>query len=74
MKLQEALVRAKLCRSKAQLAKQGLNAANAYLTHVQWTLKRSKYSDVLLHSSRVITVADGEQGRGMYSVYKDEYY
>ena len=70
-KLQEALVRAKLCRSRARHAKQTLNAAKAYLTHVQWTLKRSKYSNVLSQRSHIITVTDGERGsQGMCSAIR----
>src|SRR5262245_43093811 len=64
--LQEAQVRAKLCRSRARHAKQIQNAANAYLTHVQWTLKRSNYGNVLSGQSRVVTVKDGEHIQGMY--------
>lgn len=60
-KFREALTKAKLCRSRFQRAKKSLNDANAYLSHVQWTLQRSQYKDVLLQrSSHVVTVMDGE--------------
>jgi len=56
-KLREALLKAKLCRARAHHAKQTLEAANVYLTHVHWTVERSKFKHVL--SPRVMTITDG---------------
>ena len=41
--LQEALLKARLYRSRAQHAKYVLDAANVYISHVRWTVRRSKH-------------------------------
>jgi len=45
--LQEALLKARLYRSRAQHAKYVLDAANVYISHVRWTVRRSKHTNVL---------------------------
>jgi len=71
-KLAEALVTAKLYRSRAIRAKQTLDAANSYLSHVRWTLERSKHRNVMWRPPRVITVTDGQRGaQGMGTVYNN---
>jgi len=68
-KLAKALVTAKLHRSRVIRAKQRLDVANAYLSHVHWTLERSKHRDVIQDPSHVITVTDGQLGpQGMGTV------
>jgi hypothetical protein len=54
----EAVLKAKLCRLRAQRAKHVLDATNVYAHHVKWTIQRSKYRDV-----KAMTVIDkGQHG------------
>ena len=57
--LRGALLKAKLCRSRARLSKQVLDAANTYTNHVRWTIGRSKHKNVLSRRPcRVTTVTN----------------
>ena len=59
----EATLKAKLSRSRAQQARQALDAANIYLRNVHWTIQRSKHKEAWTRpSSRVMTTT----GRGLH--------
>jgi hypothetical protein len=66
----EAILKAKLSRSRAQRARQALGAAYLYLHHARWTVQRSKQSDSLSNSRHVTTTtAQGVHGtQGMQTV------
>jgi len=55
LKSREAVLKKKLCRVRAQHAKDVLNATNVYAHHVKWTIERSNYRD---SSSKVTTVTE----------------
>jgi hypothetical protein len=57
--LKVALLKAKLCRSRAQHAKHVSDAANVYIENVRWTVRGSKHKSVLSkRAHRVKTVTD----------------
>lgn len=58
--LQDALLKARLCRLRAKRAQHVLEAANAYIKHVRWTVQQSKCKSTSILSKRryrVTTVA-----------------
>lgn len=58
----EAMLKAKLCRFRAQHAKHVLDASKVYLHHVNWTIQRSRYRDVRSKpSQQVMTMVDSGQ-------------
>lgn len=60
----EAMLKAKLCRARAQRAKHVLDAANVYAHHVKWTIQRSKYRDV-----KAMTLTDrGQHTKGTQTI------
>ena len=60
-----ALMEARLYRSRAQHAKHVLNAANAYMSHVRWTIRRSKHTSVLSKRVDRATAVTDPVVRGM---------